>query len=116
MNKSNPVAKILALLFSGHRKRLIDQLAGEAARDCRGQLWRGICRQIRSMTPSEIRGYARALAAGLIEETVEHVLERWNADTSLRDQVVASGIEQLMVMAVRDALSDPFVDEERLAA
>lgn len=68
------------------------------------------------MAPSEIRGYARALAAELLDETVEHVLDRWDADLSLREQVIDSGVEQLVVMAVRDALSDPSADEERIAA
>ena len=68
------------------------------------------------MAPAEIRGYARALAAELLDEAVEHVLDRWDADLSLREQVIDSGVEQLVAMAVRDALGDPFADEERIAA
>jgi|GEM_PF-3299049 len=116
MKTSNTAAKILSILFSGRRRRFIEQLAGEAARDCRGRLWRIICRQTREMSPPEIRGYARAIAADLLEEHVEHVLERHDADAALRASVITAGVEQLVATAVRDALSDPMWEAERIAA
>jgi hypothetical protein len=57
------------------------------------------------MEVAEIRGYVRALADGFIAPEVDQVLDRRRLSPALRPQVLASAVEQLISLTVRDALS-----------
>ena len=92
------------LLFPWLRARLVEQAGGEVARECRGELWQRVRRQVASMSVPEIRGYVRAHAAGIAAAQVETVLSRRSLKPSLGTRVLASGIDQLVSMTVRDAL------------
>jgi hypothetical protein len=104
-------------VFPWRKTYLAEQAGGEIARLCRAELWRKICPGIGSMSVAEIRGYARAHAAGLITAEVDQVLGRHSLNLALRAPVTAVGIDQLVSMAVRDALGEaPLADARPLAA
>jgi hypothetical protein len=97
---------VLTRLFPSYRTRLVEQAGGEVARECRAGLWQQVRRQTAGMSTPEIRGYARAHAAGLAAAQVDPVLDRRSLGPTLRLRVLASSIDQLVGMAIRDALSD----------
>jgi hypothetical protein len=108
---------LLTTLFPWRQIRLVEQAGGEIARQCRADLWKRVRRQTVGMNTSEIRGYARAYAAGFADSQVDQVLDRRSLKPSLRHRVLASGIEQLVGMVVRDALcNDVSADARPLAA
>ncbi len=104
------------LLFPWSRARLVEQAGGEVARECRAELWRRVRRQVASMSVPEIRGYVRAHAAGIAAVQVEAVLSRRALKPSLGTRVLASGVDQLVSMTVRDALIDESPAEARTLA
>jgi hypothetical protein len=97
---------LLATLFPRYRARLIEQASGEVARGCRAELWRHVGQASLGMSTPELRGYARAYAAIVALAQVDQVLARRSLKPSLRDSVLASSIDQLVGMAIRDALSE----------
>lgn len=104
-------------LFPWLRTRLIEQAGGEVARECHAELWQRVHRQVAFMSVSEIRGYARAHAAGIAALQVEEVLNRRELGPSLAPRVLASGIDQLVTLTIRDALiAEPPADVRPLAA
>jgi hypothetical protein len=86
--------------------RIIQQVAGEVARQCRVSLWQRVCEAMTAMSVSEIRGYVRARAASLVNDEVELACMRRQLAPSLRRQVAASAIDQLIVMVIRDVLCE----------
>jgi hypothetical protein len=107
---------VLPFLVPGYRSRLIEQAGGEIARECRADLWNRVRQQTIGMSIPEIRGYVRAHAAGIAESQIDLVLDRRSLRASLRTHVLASSIDQLVGMAVRDALSDEMPADARLMA
>ena len=65
------------------------------------------------MSLAELRGYARAQAAGLVAAEADRVLGRRHLRPPMRDRVLAAGVDQVVNMAVRDALSGPAADAAR---
>jgi hypothetical protein len=107
MNLNSSTANVLSFLFPWQRTRLVvEQMGGEVARECRADFWRRLSRRVVGMSVAEVRGYARALAEGAVVAEVDHVIERRRLTLALRDRVVASGVDQLVSLAVRDALSE----------
>jgi hypothetical protein len=106
MNNESPSTSLFAFLFPWHQTRLVEQVGGEVARECRGDFWRGVCPRVVGMGVAEVRGYVRALAEGFIVTEVDQVLERRRLSPALRPKVVASAVDQLINLAVRDSLSD----------
>ena len=105
------------LLFPWHNARLIEQAAGEVARQCQTELWRRVCRHLDSLSIAEIRGYVRARAGDCVEAEVDSVLDRRQLGPSLRARVLASAIDQLILMTVRGLLSqESWVAPKPLAA
>jgi hypothetical protein len=116
MDVTNPTIDWWMLLLPWHRTRLAEQLGGELARECRAELWQHIGRQIVGMSVPEARGYARVQAARLAADRMDLVLGRRSLDLALRSRMLASGIDQLIGMAVRDALSEQPLAESRTRA
>jgi hypothetical protein len=107
----------IASLFPWRQARLAEQAGGEVARLCRADLWRRICWGVRGMSVAETRGYARAYAAGFIAAEVDQVLGRHALNPTLRARAMAWGVDQLVAMAVRDALGEaPPAEARPLAA
>jgi hypothetical protein len=104
------------ILFPWCKTRLVEQAGGEVARECRDELWHCVHRQVVGMSVSEVRGYVRAYAVGIADAQVEEVLGRRSLKLSLRDRVLASGVEQLVSMTVRDALLADSPEEARSLA
>ncbi len=104
---------LLAVLFPWRRERLVAQTGDELARQCRADLWRRLCRRGGGMSLAELRGYARAQAAGLVATEADRVLGRRHFQPLMRDRVLAAGVDQVVNMAVRDVLSGPPVDTAR---
>jgi hypothetical protein len=113
MNPSSHPNSLFAFLFPWSKARLVEQVGGEVARECRAELWQRVRRQVAGMSVPELRGYVRAHAAGIAAIQVEQVLERRSLKPRLRARVLASGIEQLVSMAVRDALIEEVPLEAR---
>jgi hypothetical protein len=109
-------ATFLKFVSSKHRNRLIEQAAGEVARQCRDDLWKRLWHKTSGMSAAEIRGYARAQASMIVEECIDPILAGRSILHSQRARVVASSIDQLVAMAVRDALSDQMVMARPMAA
>jgi len=116
MNLTPPPNSLFAILFPWFRTRLLEQAGGEVARECRADLWQRVRRQVAGMSVSEIRGYVRAHAAGIAAIQVEQVLSRRSLKPTLRVRVLASGVDQLVSMAVRDALAEESPGEARTLA
>jgi hypothetical protein len=104
---------LLATLFPWRQIRLVEQAGGEIARQCRADLWKRVRRQTMGMSTPEIRGYARAYAAGIADTQVDQILGRHLLKPALRLRVLASGIDQLVGMMVRDALNDDVAADAR---
>ena len=51
--------RLASILFPWRKAQLIEQAAGEVARECQPEVWRLVCRQIGSFSIAEIRGYVR---------------------------------------------------------
>ena len=96
----------LGFVFSRRQSRLAEQVGGEVARECRGDFWRCVGPQAAGMGMARVKGYVRALAEGFVVAEVDEVLERRRLNPALRARVVASAVEQLIVLAVRDWLSE----------
>ncbi len=65
------------------------------------------------MSVPEIRGYVRAHAAGVAADQVEVVLTRRALKSCFATRVLASGVDQLVTMTIRDALIDESPAEAR---
>jgi hypothetical protein len=104
-------------LFPWCRARLVEQAGGEVARQCRAELWQRVHRQVACMSVPEIRGYVRAHAAGMAAAQVDEVLSRRSLKPSLGSRVLASGVDQLVSLTIRDALiGEPATEVRPLAA
>ena len=68
------------------------------------------------MSVPELRGYVRAHAAGIAAAQVEQVSKPPFSKPALHDRVLASGVDQLVSMAVRDALTEESPAEARSLA
>jgi hypothetical protein len=113
MNPTSLSNSLRTLLFPWVRARLVEQAGGEVARECHAELWQRVRRQVAGMSVPEIRGYVRAHAAGIVAGQVEEVVSRRSLRPALVTRVLASGIDQLVTMAVRDALIDESPAEAR---
>ncbi len=107
MDSTYLLENLLALLFPWRQSRLVAQAGGELARQCRADLCRRVGRRAAGMSLAELRGYARAQAAGLVAAEADRVLGRRHLKPATRDRVLAAGVNQAVNMAVRDALSGP---------
>jgi hypothetical protein len=94
------------LSFPWHRTRWIQQAGGEVARECRAELWQRVRQSALGMSAPELRGYARAHATVVAATQVDQVLARRSLRPSLHGPVLASSVDQLVAMAIHDALSE----------
>jgi hypothetical protein len=113
MNPITSQSYLLKFLLPWHRTRLVEQAGGEVARECRADLWQRVRRQVAGMSVPELRGYVRAHAAGIAAAQVEEVLTRRSMKPAFCVRVLASGVDQLVSMAVRDALTEESPAEAR---
>ena len=117
MNLTRLPKSLCALLSPWSKARLVDQAGGEVARQCRAEVWQRVHRQVAGMSVPEIRGYVRAHAAGIAVAQVEEVLSRRSLRPTLGPRVLASGVDQLVSMTIRDALiGEPASEARPLAA
>ncbi|MBN1394394.1 MAG: hypothetical protein JW959_05185 [Pirellulales bacterium] len=104
-------------MFPWRQARLVHQLGGEAARECREDLWRRIGLSCRNMDIPEIRGYVRAQAARPLASEVERTIERHRVAPGLKGRIIEAAIVQMVGMIVRDVLGDPYMaPSEKIAA
>ena len=113
MSPTSLSSSLCTLLFPWSRARLVEQAGGEVARECRAELWQRVRRQVAGMSVPEIRGYVRAHAAGVAADQIEVVLSRHSLKPSFATRVLASGVDQLVSMTIRDALIDELAAEAR---
>ena len=81
---------------------LVRQAAGEVARECRAAVSGSVARRTRGMSRPQVRGYVRAMVPAFVAQEVDVVLERRRIDRSLRGQVAAEAIEQLIDAVAED--------------
>jgi hypothetical protein len=58
------------------------------------------------MSIAEVRGYTRARSMKLLDEEVQRACTRHRLGDSWRSSILASAMDQLIVMVVRDVLSE----------
>lgn len=108
---------LMALIFPWRCVCSVDQVAGEVARQCRSGLWRRVSNRTINMSIAEMRGYARAQAAGCVSDEVDRVLYRRHLKPTLRSQIVDAAVDQVIGMLVHDFLSTvPPVNANTMAA
>ena len=95
---------VLARFLPWYNTRLVTQVAGEVARQCRGTLWQRVSRRTAGMSVSEMRGYVRAHAASHVRNEVALASRRRRLRSALQKQVVDAAVDQLVVMVARDVL------------
>jgi hypothetical protein len=100
-------------LFPWRLRRLVAQTGGELARQCRAELWHRVCRRAGQMSLAELRGYARAQAAGLVAAEADGLLGPRHLRQPQRERVLAAAIDQAVNMALRDALRAPPAEAAR---
>jgi hypothetical protein len=113
MNASAIKNALLVLVSPRYRDRLVAQAGGEVARCCQADLWGRVRRPAQRMSTPELRGYARAHAAPVAGAQVDQILVVRGLSPALRVRVLASSIDQLVAMAIRNALSDDAPAEAR---
>ena len=104
MNSTCMGGNWFALLFPWSRNRLIEQAGGQLARQCREDLWPRIFHQIAGMSIAEVRGYIRAQAMEFVAAEVDWTLDQHRLAPAFKAKVLASAIDQLIGMMVRDVL------------
>ena len=98
MSLADPLLDFVFQWFDG---AIVQQAAGEVARECRAALWHDVQRRIRGMSLAQSRGYIRAVAPDFVVAEVDAVLARRRAEPRTPPLVVAQAIE-----AVIDLLAD----------
>ena len=107
----------LTSLFPWHSCHIVEQVAGEVARECRNSVWQRVYHRTANMSLAEIRGYVRAQAKGFVDDEVERAIHRRHLKAKLRRRLIDASVDQLVVMVAHDVLaSDPPVRTKALAA
>jgi hypothetical protein len=114
--KFKAIRRILAIFFPQYRFRLIEQVGGEVARECRAGVWQSVRRQVCCMSAPEARGYVRAQAAWFAAVRVGPSLDHYSLKPSLRAQVLESGVQQLISMIIHDSLVEAAAVEPKTLA
>ena len=73
MNLESPTSKLSALFFPWRQTRLVSQVGGEVARQCRADFWQCVASRVVGMEVAEIKGYVRAVADAFIVAEVDQV-------------------------------------------
>lgn len=107
---------LLGLLFPWYGALGVQQMAGEVARQCQGNLWRCVAPRTRGMSIAEIRGYTRAFAGSGVMGEVERMIRRRGLNSAVGRQVADAAIDQLVIMVLRDVLCEPPPATRTLAA
>jgi hypothetical protein len=99
---SAPTEGILAQLFAWLDNSLVQQAAGELARECHIALWEVTCDRAREMSSEEARGYIRAFAPEFLVREVDMVLQRRRVRESLRLRILAEATDQVVELVLKD--------------
>lgn len=96
----------LAGHFGLGRARQLDQLALVIAQRCQPTVWRRVAAPSLAMTPSELRGYIRARAVGVVQDHVRLSISENRSQARLdRAALVEQALEQVVRLAIRQWLS-----------
>lgn len=93
---------ILDRLFAWLDISLIEQAAGELARECRSTVWEATNDKACGMSRDEARGYIRAFAPEFLVREVDLVLQRRRVRESLRQRILVEATNQLVELVVKD--------------
>jgi len=97
--------RLLSFLLPWHTSHVVEQVAGEVARECRSGLWQRVYRRTSNMSLAELRGYVRAQAAGFVGGEVDLAICRRHLGIDLRSRLIDASVDQLVNMAAHDVLS-----------
>jgi len=107
---------LFRLLFSWRNVHLVEQAAGEVARQCRDTLWQRVYFRIADMSMAQIRGYVRAQAATLVGSQVDGVLGRRNLSPALYEEIREIAVAKLIGAVAHDVLSGELPASSRTMA
>ena len=113
---------LLEWFLHPNHAELVDRIGTEVAQRCFAAeegLSVGRARGIgtmRGVSVDFIRGYVRALAAGIVRHETDATLRRHRAKENLRPQVVASATDQLIDLVVHDLLGASALPAKRAIA
>jgi hypothetical protein len=116
MGSKLPISRAFRILFPWHQITVVERVAGEVARECRGELWRKVQSRAADMSVAEIRGYVRARAAALVAAEVQRPVASAPLEPALRTAIAERAVEQLVNLVVRDVLCGERAAARNLAA
>lgn len=116
MQAIRPLGVILERLFPWRHTQVVEQIAGEVARQCQSELWQRVGQQTAEMSVAEIRGYVRAHAVGLLEQEVDRALLRRGLNHRLHGRVIDAAVSQLVGMVAHDVLSGVSTTDMKMMA
>jgi hypothetical protein len=107
---------LLRFLFTWRNVSVVEQAAGEVARQCRALLWQRTYLRMAEMSMAQIRGYVRAQAAEVVGSEVERVLCRRGLSPALREGISEAAVTQLIAGIAHDMLSGELMGSPRTLA
>jgi hypothetical protein len=105
MSLNFSTARFLSFLLPWRTSHIVEQVAGEVARECRSGLWQRVYQRTANMSLAESRGYLRALAVGCVDNEVEQAICRRHLRTDLRSRLVDASVDQLINMVAHAVLT-----------
>jgi hypothetical protein len=104
MKPMSLIQQIFQFLFSWRNSSRVEQIAGEAARECQADLWHSVYPRTVNMNPAEIRGYVRAYAVGYLTTQVDCAVSQYHLQPALKKQILGSAIDQLVSLVSHEVL------------
>lgn len=99
---NSPAEGLLDRLFAWLDISLVQQAAGELARECHVTVWEVTCEKARGMSRDEARGYIRAFAPEFLQLEVDLVLQRRKVRESLRQRILIEATDQVVELVLKD--------------
>jgi len=93
---------LLDWLFNWLDTSLIQQTAGELARECHSEIWEKLGDDLGLMTPAKAREYVQEFALEAVNAEVKAIMQRHRVRAVLQPQVVSHAVEQLVELVVKD--------------
>jgi hypothetical protein len=99
------LVSLLSSLSSWHNAHVVEQMAGEVARQCGARLGGQVYQRTENMSIAEIRGYVSAIAAGCVGGEVDRAISGRRLKPAMRSRVADAAVDQLVRMVAHDVLA-----------
>jgi hypothetical protein len=111
------LVSLLSFLSPWHNAHVVEQMAGEVARQCGACLGRRVYQRTENMSIAEIRGYVSAIAAGCVDGEVSQAISHRRLKPAMRSRVTNAAVDQLVHMVAHDVLAfEPQAHARTMAA